>query len=209
MAVPPEAREQYLPRHALTERERVRLWPQCWRTDLTDAERYALWDGLRLHPPHEASIGWEETAEVAAYLRSQGVGDGEVVAWFDSPHAVYLVLDVKPGFRFMHVHTAIAISLGEDPTGLAGRGWVLAELERAPAARFAVSDMLWVAMSAGDREDLRRAFMGPARSPDNLLPAVVPYPNEFPWNQPTVFRTRNGTGRYIVHRIVTRGDDRR
>jgi hypothetical protein len=25
----------------------------------------------------------------------------------------------------------------------------------------------------------------------------------FPFNQPTVFRSGNGTGRYVVHRIVT------
>ena len=205
--VPEQARERYLPRHAITDVERLRLWPECWRPDLTDAQRYALWDRLRLHPPHEASIGWEELAEVASFLRARGATDGEVVGWFDSPHAVYLMLDVEPGFRFMHVYTAIAISLGEDPTGLAGRESVLRELAQAPRARYVISDLEWTALSAHKKEDLRRAFTGPARAPDNLLPAVVPYPREFPWNQPAIFRTRNGTGRYIVHRIVTRTDD--
>jgi hypothetical protein len=209
MSLSDSTRERYLPRHALTETDRLRQWPECWRTNLTDAERYALWDRLRLHPPHEASIGWVELAEVATFLRAQGASDGEVIGWFDSPHAVYLILDLEPGFRFMHVHTAIAISLGEDPTGLTGRKWVLDELKQAPRAKYAVSDVLWTAMSAGSNEALRREFTGPARAPDNALPVNVPYPNEFPWNQPTVFRTRNGTGRYIVHRIVTPDDDPR
>jgi hypothetical protein len=206
-SIPEPVREQYLPRHAITNVERLRLWPECWRTDLTDAERYALWDELRLHPPHEASIGWEELAEVAEFLRKEGATDGEVLAWFDSPHAVYLMMDIKPGFRFMHVCTAMAIFVGEDVTGLMGREWVLGELKCAPRVKYVISDVQWTLLPAKDDEDLRRAYTGPARSANNLLPAAVPFPKEFPWNQPTIFRTRNGTGRYIVHKIVTRTDD--
>ncbi len=206
--VPEVDRLRYLPRHPITNWERLQLWPACWRPSGSAAEGYALWDKLRLHPPHEASIGWEELAEAGEFLRSVGARDGEVIGWFDSPHAIYLILDLKPGFRFMHVHTAICISLGEDPSGLTGRGWVLTELRAAPRAKYAISDLEWTALSSGDNPKLRRAFTGPARRPPtDLLPAVVPYPNEFPWNQPTLFRTRNGTGRYIVHKIVTTGDD--
>jgi hypothetical protein len=206
--VPQEERERFLPRHPVTLGERLRLWPECWRTDLTDAERFALWDKLTLHPPHEASIGWQELAEVADYLRARRAKGGEVIGWFDSPHAVYLMLDLDPGFRYMHVYTAISISVGEDETGESGRRRVLEELKRAKerGAKYVISDLAWVALSAHD-ERQRAAFTGPARSPTDLLPAVVPYPKEFPFNQPTLFRSRNGTGRYVVHLITTAADD--
>ncbi len=212
-SLPADTRTHYLPRHRITDPDRLRLWPECWRREMTDAERYALWDQLRLHPPHEAAIGWEEIAEVAEFLRAQGVQDGDVFAWFDSPHAVYLLLDIDPGFRYMHVYTAISISVGKDTTGRTGHAMMLDELKKAienkPArVRYVISDTEWIALSAHGNEELRVQFTGPAgnQPPTQLLPAFTPYPNEFPFNQPTIFRTRNGTGRYIVHRLVTTAD---
>ncbi|MBN9120776.1 MAG: hypothetical protein J0I06_16775 [Planctomycetes bacterium] len=208
----PATRREYLPRHTITDPDRLRLWPRCWQLRMSDAERYALWDKLRLHPPHEASIGWEELNEVADFLRTQDVRNREVIAWFDSPHAVYLMLDLDPAFRYMHVHTAIAISVGQDETGKSGREWVLQELRETEKKnrveyRYVISDLEWVALTAGDDQQLRAAMLGPPRNPPgDLLPVVTPYPNEFPFNQPTVFRTRNGTGRYIVHRVVSLDD---
>jgi hypothetical protein len=212
----PKTRDRYYPRHELANTEQLRLWPECWRLGRPDAERYALWDKLRRHPPHEASIGWEELGEVAEFLRTAPREDGgvgvrhrEVVAWFDSPHAVYLLLDIDPAFRYMHVHTAIAISVGEDVTGMSGRRDVMLELRaKEPPGRYKyiISDLEWVALAAGDDPQLRAAMLGPARAPDDLLPAFAPYPHEFPFNQPTVFRSRNGTGRYIVHRVLVLGD---
>jgi hypothetical protein len=207
---------RFLPRHPITLTERLRLWPQCWRFDLSDSERYALWDKLRLHPPHEAVIGWEELAEVRDFLRAQDVKDREVIAWFDSPHAVYLMLDLDPGFRYMHVYTAISISVGEDVTGETGRKQVLGELRETqarpgwPKFRYVVSDLEWVALAAGEDKALWAELMGPPRNPPNdLLPVHTPYPDEFPFNQPTVFRTRNGTGRYVVHRIIFLDDSKK
>jgi hypothetical protein len=215
-----ESRRDYLPRHTVTDLDRLRMWPQCWRFGQSDAERYTLWDKLRLHPPHEASIGWEELAEVAEFLRTApredggvGVRDREVIAWFDSPHAVYLLLDIAPGFRYMHVYTAVSISMGEDRTGLTGRAQVMKELRDTekkpghPKYQYVITDLEWVALVVGDDQERRALFLGPAQNPpDELLPAFTPYPNEFPFNQPTIFRTRNGTGRYVVHRVVTLDD---
>ena len=199
---PPE-REHYVPRHPIFASDRLRLWPQCWRPDLDDAQRYAMWDRLRLHPPHEAVISWEEINEVVTFLHGEGVGDGEVIAWFDSPHAAYLLLNKKPGMRFMHVYTAI--SIGYDKNLEDGRAKVMRELAtKTPNARFVINDLEWVALPAKSEEQ-RAALIGPARNPPHdLLPVNTPYPTEFPFNQPTVFRTRNGQGRYVVHKLVTR-----
>jgi hypothetical protein len=200
-----ETRERYLPRHPITNPTRLKLWPQCLRTDLTDRERYKLWDDLRLHPPHEAAISWSEIEEVAEYLRSQGVKDGEVIGWHNSPHAVYLVMDIKPGFKFIHVYTAISIAYGDDAPEMIGRGGVFQELVKARKARYVISDLEWAA-AVGEGHS-RAAVLGPARDGQHLLPIISPCAGEFPYNQPTRFRSRKGTGRYVVHEIVTRKDD--
>ncbi len=201
--MPKTAREHYVPRHPIFDSDRLRQWPKCWRPDLTDAERFALWDKLRLHPPHEAVISWEELAEVAEFLRAQGVKDYEVIAWFDSPHAIYLTMHLKPGVRFMHVNTAC--SIGRDSNGEDGGTKVMRELAtKTPNARFVINDLEWVVLSASTDEQ-RTLWTGPPRDPPHhLMPRDTPYPNDFPFNQPTVFRTRNGNGRYLVHKVVTR-----
>jgi hypothetical protein len=199
-----ETRERYLPRHPITNPARLRLWPTCLRTDLTDRERYQLWDALRLHPPHEAAISWSEIEEVAEFLRSQGVKDGEVIGWHNSPHAVYLVMDIKPGFKFIHVYTAISIAVGDDAPEMIGRGGVFRAL-KASGAKYVISDLEWAA-AMGEGQP-RAVLLGPARDRKHLLPIISPCAGEFPYNQPTLFRTRNGTGRYVVHKIVTHEDD--
>ena len=199
-----KARERYLPRHPLTRADRLALWPQCLRADLTDAERYELWDRLRLHPPHEASISWAELAEVADFLRSQGVTDGEAVAWFDSPHAVYLMLDTDPPVRYMHVFTALTISTMGVESDFVNSPVMkeLADAHNRRRVRFVINDLEWPALWVADDPRKREAVLGPAAyPPDDLLPACNPHPTLFPFNQPTVFRTRNGTGRYVVHRL--------
>ncbi|MCS6866291.1 MAG: hypothetical protein RMJ56_10735 [Gemmataceae bacterium] len=199
-------RQRYWPRHPLFRPERLALWPQCWRCDLSDAERWALWDQLRLHPPHEAAISWQELGEVAAFLRQQRVTDREVIAWFDSPHAVYLLLDIEPGFRFMHVYTALTIASRGVRTAN-GQCPVLAALSQQHQARFVVNDLEWSALFYERDPEQVAALRGPARHPPHdLLPAFTPHETLFPFNQPTLFRSRHGTGRYIVHQLVTRGD---
>ena len=210
-ALPGEAREHHLPSHPMFRADRLALWPRCWNPTLSDAERYALWDALRLHPPHEAVISWEELDEVARFLRAQGVSDYEMIAWFDSPHALYITMHLKPGTRFMHVNTAMSIGqwrTDEPGAPRSGRAKVMDELRtRTPRARFVVNDLAWVTLSAATAEQ-RAAWTAPARKPpEYLLPAETPYPQEFPFNQPTVFRTRNNTGRYVVHALRTRGHD--
>jgi hypothetical protein len=202
--VPEVPRERWLPRHPLADPKQLRPWPDCWRLAAPDAARFALWDRLRRYPEHEASIGWEELNEVAEFLRAKGAGDGEVVGWFDSPHAVYLLLDVEPGFRFMHVFTALVISAHSDRPEVYDA--VYAELGAARRARYVISDLEWLmttADGAGDRAEL----LGPPVAPTDLLPAARPCPRMFPFNQPTVFRSRNGTGRYVVHELRTRTSD--
>ncbi|HEV3385410.1 MAG TPA: hypothetical protein VG097_11395, partial [Gemmata sp.] len=194
--------ERYIVRHPLAEPNRIQCWPECWRCDLTTAERYALWDRLRRIREHEASISWEELSEVVQFLRKKGVKDGEVLAWHDSPHAVYLMLGIKPGLRFMHVCTAQLI-------GDMGYCQVMTELTATQGtARFAIGDLEWATLGATPAQ--RLVILGPPASPTDLLPAGLNSGNRatFPFNQRTVFRTRGGLGRYTVHELVPPfGDD--
>jgi hypothetical protein len=188
--------EHYVVRYPLADARRLRLWPDCWRTGLTDREQYALWDRTKRITVHEAVIDWEELDDVAQFLRSKGVKDGEVIAWHDSPHAVYLMLGIKPGVRYMHSNTAQSL-------GLPARDRVQAELAAtAGTARFAVSDLEFAAL--GQNAATRDEILGPPHTETDLLPlAVAPiHRREFPFNQPTVFRSRGGLGRYVVHALT-------
>ena len=48
--IPAETRDRFLPRHPITSLTRLKLWPMCWRADLTVQEKYALWDALEVAP---------------------------------------------------------------------------------------------------------------------------------------------------------------
>lgn len=187
--------ERYLVRHPLANPGRMRNWAECWQPDLTDHERYALWDRIKRIKDHEASPGWVELEEVADYLRSRGLGDDQLVAWHDSPHALYLTMTVRPGIRYMHASTAMSI-------GYRAKERVMRDLyECEGTARFAVSDLSWACFRQPPA--VRAAVLGPPASETNLLPAGLQpkYRRRFPFNQPAVFRSGNGTGRYVVHEL--------
>jgi hypothetical protein len=213
--LPRTTRERYLPRHVIADTDRLRLWPECWHFTMEDKKRYQLWDKLRLHEPHEASISWEEINEVAEYLRDNDI-EHQTVAWFDSAHAVYLILDVRPKFRFMHVYTALSISVYSETDGLVGVELMLHELKKS-GAKYVINDLEWTTIGTYGDEQQRARLLGPAKNPPHdLLPIHAPWwdrlrdvqPSDpvdvpFPFNQPTVFRTRKGTGRYVIHRVET------
>jgi hypothetical protein len=188
--------EHYFMRHPLADMQRLRLWPECWRTDLSDRERYLLWDRLKRLTDHEAAFSWEELDEVAGWLRARNVRDGELIAWHDSPHVLYLMLDIRPGIRFMHINTAQNISdeaYARVQAELAAKG---------QTARYAVSDLEYPTL--GFSPEKRLALLGPLIEEESLLPVALDEKarTKFPFNQRAVYRTRGGTGRYIIHELT-------
>ena len=171
----------YVGRHVAFDVNRSRWWSACLEADPPREARR----GVAMWAEHFGGNDPVELGAVADFLRTQNLRDGELIAWHDSPHALYLELGVKPRFRFMHASTASGLGPWQEQQ-------VLRELQEAlPHARFAVSDMHRVTAKYGELNDLDA----------DGLPKVLPawQRGEFPWNQPVAFRSPGG--RYLVHRI--------
>jgi len=161
--------------------ERTRWWADC----LGNHPSRELHKHAAMFVNHFGALDPVELGAVEDYLRTQAVRDGELIAWHNSPHGLYLALDIKPSFRFMHVGTVYGLGPWQ-------REQVLRELQAAiPQARFAVSDLHCVT-----KQYERLIEVGP-----DGLPQVLPawQRAEFPFNQPVVFRSPSG--RYLVHKI--------
>ena len=173
----PATCRELIPWHPLADRHWPELWVRCWREGSTPELRDRL-SGL---PDIHCAPGWVELQAVADYLRQFDLKDGELLCWNDSTHPLYLMLNVRPAVRYMHVGTALNIR--------GHRGDILRDV-RAARPRFVVSDFLLVGFyydfpydpPAGRPFDLPEAFPADVRA-------------VYPWCEPVVFRA----GRYCVH----------
>ncbi len=186
-------------RHPLLKRDRLRLWAQCVRTGGTPE----IQDDLALRcdqslpvriQSREFDLGgyWmpshvqsEDLARVANFLRSQHVGDGELVCFATHTTALLLELDVAPSSRLLLPYNLLSLY----PDKLDQLAEALnAHIER---QRFAVTDV-----SAVYNGDMAKYLAQP-----NLLALPEDFPPDmaatFPWYEPVVFRS----GPYLVHRI--------
>ena len=177
-------------RHPLTEANHWRQWADAW-TPLPAADATRRLDAFSRVDRFHGGAAWGELAEVATWLRQQGVRDGELLCWDDSPHALYLLLGVRPGFRFQHVHQMRGI----DP---AARRRVDAELAAAlPAAKWVVGDLRFAA--AVDPEGVGDWTEAGA---DKLPPGLSDgWRGQFPFDRPAAFRSGGGRGRYVVYAV--------
>src|SRR5262249_30202633 len=123
--------------------------------------------------------------QVANFLRSQGVRDGEVLCFHDTTHPLCLNLDIEPAARFLQFNFFITAFPEKRET-------VRAEL-RAARPRFIVSDLFWAGLMAPQYKGGE-----PATTPG--LPPEFPKGRAhlYPWCEPVVFRA----GRYVVHRAT-------
>ncbi len=189
--VGPDGGPEWAVLHPAMDPERMKLWPDCWRTELGLVEYRRRRDAVALVHEFHGATDWQGLGEVVDWLRARGVRDGEVVGWHDSPHAAYLELGIRPGFRFQHVsHIG---GLGERQTAA-----VNAEFDAAaPHVKYVVSDLMRVAAEGmGRLDDWTEA--GPRLLPANMPPEVR---REFPFCEPAVFRSGGGRGRYLIHEL--------
>lgn len=170
--------------HPVADPARMRWWPTCFRRDVP----LELRRDLGFHTHHFGGIDPVELRAVEQYLRSQGVGDGDVICWHNTTHPLYLWLDVRPTIRFMHLGTVMEMGHWQYRQ-------IRAELFRAtPTARFVVSDMYRITLH---HRRLTGADIDPATGYARVLPGWQL--GQFPFNQPVVYRSPNG--RYLVHAI--------
>ncbi len=161
--------------------DRIQLWARCCREGATPQVQ-SLLATRKMNPycPDPAPL-----ADVAAYLRSQGLHDGDLTCMSGCTHGLYLDLDLRPSTRFPQVEmTTLFFTKHRDE--------VLAEVN-ASHQRFVVSDLVWTGMTPEAAEEA---------DPNDPLALPPAFPEEFvftyPWTEPVVFRS----GRYLVHRVT-------
>jgi hypothetical protein len=168
-----------VPHHPIARSNRLALWGRCWHDG-----SWELKDQLTYYPYIHCAPHWADLAQVADFLRAQGVRDGDLICWHDSTHPLYVWLNIKPGIRFPHVITAMQFRSKLEV--------IRAETFVSPA-RYVVSDLVPVTyLNEFDSAT-------PPAGPCHELPPEFPAwgADVYPWNQPVVFRA----GRYFVHEI--------
>ena len=122
---------------------------------------------------------------------ARDIRDGELIAWHDSPHVLYLMLDLKPGIRFMHINTARTSATRRMPA--CRPNW-----PRRGTPRDLPSATSNTPPSASSRNSVSR-LPRPAHRGRHSPPrrgSMEKHGSSSPSIQPpAVFRTRGGTGR--------------
>ena len=170
--------------HPALDMTRLKQWPACWRKHLSPRDYFHRRMTLAQVRNFAPSTNWTEIYEIVQELERRGATD-DVICWHDSPHVVYAMAHFPPAYRFQHVSNMIQIGPAQE-----ARMW--AELQAATHARYVVSDLEGVFC------DERNQF-GPDRLPPKM-PAS--YRNYFPYDQPVIFRSGMGHGRYMIHELT-------
>lgn len=173
-------------KHPLAQNDRLASWERCWREGSTPQMR----DKLSLIRS-DSNPGWVELERVAEYLRSKGVGDGELTCYDNSSHPLYLDLGIRPSTPYIHFGPVLLFFR-------ARRQMVFERLAASPQ-RYVVSNM----------EILPRKFRPAADEwPDSSLELPANFPEQskaaFPFSRPIVFHA----GRYTVHAVQRENGDR-
>jgi hypothetical protein len=176
---------------------RFKWWPRCFDREVTGEVR----NGLAFQSDFFAGTDWAGLEDVGAFLRQQGVkdGDGSVLCWHDATHPLYLMMDLRQPIRFMHL--SIVTETSEESLDNV-RNEVKKAIDESGKVRFVVSDLRRVAAEFPPDQKLQMHLRGPD---GDLIPPVVPASSRavFPMNQPAVFRS-GGRGRYLVHVLKDR-----
>ena len=160
---------------------RIAYWPLCFSEGSTPRTQSLL----AVHKESAYCIDAQSLAPVAAYLREQGVGDGDVTCMSGCTHPLYLELGIKPSTRFPQMEMTALFFIHH-------RDELIADLN-ASRQRYIVSDLLWTKMTPQEAAVV---------DPDDPLALPPAFPEEYvgayPWREPIVFRS----GRYLVHRAT-------
>jgi hypothetical protein len=179
--------------------ERLSCWTRCLREGSTSELR----DILSLEPPTLAQIAkverergpiylrgqlgqvdWVDLGRVATFLRGQGVSDKDLLCFHDSPHALYLEMNLEPPTRFFHFNLVLRV--------FPQRREAIRHELNAGTQKYIVSDLR--AIKKMTHRPLSLSYK-PLGLPPDFPPSLV---HLFPWYEPVVFHA----GRYLVHRMT-------
>jgi hypothetical protein len=164
--------------HPLLTRDRLALWPHCWQEGSSAVVR----NGLNLNQNDLHAPDWVALAEVASYLRKQGVGNGEVLCYSYSALPLYLELDIKPPTRFVLVFGTVEIFPSH-------RDEITRSIAEGPQ-RYVVSDSRLLGRTY--LRELGQRQRGPLPRPQDFPPGPAQF---FPWTEKIIA----GAGQYWVH----------
>jgi hypothetical protein len=174
-------------RHPLGDFGRTALWGRCWREGGTPE----LWNRLAL-TTEPRRPDWVALGRVAAFLRGQGLRDGELTCYSFGTNPLYLELNLTPSTRFV---SGVEEIIHHYPRR---RGEVRAELAASPQ-RFIVTDVPFL------EADLQAAGVLRAQAAEGSEGRLVLAPDyatalraRYPWSEPVIFRA----GPYLVHRSI-------
>ena len=122
-------------------------------------------------PDSNGLTNWTDLTRVAEYLASREVRGRDVIAFNESTHPLYLMMNLTPFFRFIQSNLVVDVMRSHHDE-------VLRELSSSHA-RFVVTDL--------------SSILARPDTPTYAVPA--PWNERYPWNLPVVFRA----GRYFVH----------
>ena len=171
---------------------RFHYWPMCFDREVSGEVR----NGLAFQSDFFAGTDWAGLEDVERFLRQQGVkeGDSSVMCWHDATHPLYLRMRLHPPIRFMHL--SIVTETGEENLDRVRK--TVDQVIRSGTVRFVVSDLRRVVAEYPPDRKLR--MNEPGQDGDLLPPVLHPVSRQvFPMDQPPVFRSGNGRGRYVVH----------
>jgi hypothetical protein len=163
--------------------DRLALWTSCWQGGSPK-----LYDRLALESSKlGAEVDYEALAQVADYLRKQGVHDGELTSYHNHLLRLCDDLGVRPSTRFPWIENMVFFFPSHSEA-------VREEIARS-RQRFLVTDLRVAGLSGPQAES-------PGSSQLPVLPAEFPsdWLERYPWSEPIVFRA----GRYLVHSVAGR-----
>lgn len=176
----PNTYQQLIPRHRLLNDD----WRSVYVTCLRHGSSPEIKEHLSFYRYIHCAPTWTDLDEARRFLQTLSLQDGELVCWDDSTHPLYIDLDIRPSFRFMHVNTSL---------GFRSKRPIIREELIASNHKYVVSDIAvsrylydWYSTEPPDGQPLGL----PVAMPDFMR-------DVYPWNQPVIFKA----GRYWVHRV--------
>jgi hypothetical protein len=165
--------------HPVLQPRRLAVWGRCWSEGSTPAVRDRLYLVV-----NSASPSWVDLTKVADFLKQQPLRDGELTCYNNSPHPLYLDLDLRPSTPFLQFDTLLL--------AFPSRKETIRSILARSNQHYVVSDLEAINLTPAQAT---------AQQPGQPLALPPSFPesrkNLFPWSEPVVFRA----GRYLVHEV--------